>query len=117
MDLTKPYADKFYESLKDCYKFHPLKYLQSYMAFMRPTQEILDSHIVKLVTIKGTIPDTEASYKKTLEENIEILIRCRTLRELAAKEKIQWPSWYVIWEKYYGDLKQLFCIDKLLFGY
>lgn len=50
---------------------------------MRPTQEILDSHIVKMVMIKGNVPDTQSSYKTMLEENIELLIRCKTLREMA----------------------------------
>jgi hypothetical protein len=56
---------------------------------MRPTQEILDSHIVKMVTIKGNIPDTDSAYKKVLEENIELLIRIKTLRELSTEEKME----------------------------
>lgn len=59
---------------------------------MRPTQEILDSHIVKMVTIKGNIPDTDSAYKKVLEENIELLIRIKTLRELSTEEKMEWLS-------------------------
>lgn len=89
MELTKPYADKYYEALKDFHKHHGWRYVESFMYAMRPTQEILDSHIVKLVTIKGNIPDTESAYKKALEENIELLIRCKTLRELALQEPLE----------------------------
>lgn len=83
LDLVRPYFDKYYEALKDFNKHHGFRYLESFMYTMRPTMEILDSHIVKMVTINGNVPDTDSSYKKQLEENIELLIRCKTLREMA----------------------------------
>lgn len=86
LELTRPYADKYYESLKDFNKYHSWKYMDSFIMFMRPSLEILDSHIVKMVTIKGNVPDTDGAYKKVLDENIELLIRCRNLRELALTE-------------------------------
>ena len=88
-DLTKQYADKYYEALKDFNKHHGWRYVESFIGAMRPTQEILDSHIVKMVTIKGNIPDTDSAYKKVLEENIELLIRIKTLRELSTEEKME----------------------------
>lgn len=88
-ELTKPYADKYYEALKDFNKHHSYRQLESFVMSMRPTQEVLDSHIVKMVTIKGNIPDTDSAYKKTLEENIELLIRIKTLREMAKDEPFE----------------------------
>lgn len=88
-ELTKPYADKYYEALKDFNKHFGYRQVESFIALMRPTHEILDSHIVKMVTIKGNIPDTDSAYKKTLEENIELLIRIKTLREMAMQEQIE----------------------------
>lgn len=85
-ELTKPYADKYYEALKDFNKKFSYRYTESFIALMRPTMEILDSHIVKMVIIKGNVPDTDSAYKKTLDENIELLIRCKTLRELAQQD-------------------------------
>jgi len=85
-DICKPYADKYYEELKDFDKKHSNKYVEAFMHNMRPTMEILDSHIVKLVAIKGNVPDTSSAYKKQLEENIELLIRCKTLREMAVQD-------------------------------
>jgi hypothetical protein len=87
-DLTKQYADKYYEALKDFNKHFGYRQIESFIALMRPTHEILDSHIVKLVTIKGNIPDIDSAYKKTLEENIELLIRIKTLRDLASQESL-----------------------------
>lgn len=80
LELTRPYADKYYEALRDFNKHHSWKYMDSFVYLMRPTQEILDSHIVKMVTVKGGVPDTEGAYKKVLEENVELLIRCKNLR-------------------------------------
>jgi len=56
---------------------------------MKPTMEILDSHIVKLVTIKGDVPDANSAYKQKLEVTIELLIRIQTLREMALKDQPQ----------------------------
>lgn len=53
---------------------------------MRPTMEILDSHIINLVKVNGNVPDTNSAYKKKLEENIELLLRAQTLREMAMDE-------------------------------
>lgn len=85
-ELTRPYADKYYEALKDFNQHHNYRYQESFISGMRPTMEILDSHIVKLVTIKLNVPDTNSAYLKQLEENIELLIRCKRLRELAAQD-------------------------------
>jgi hypothetical protein len=88
VELTNQYADKYYEALKDFNKHFSYRQVESFIAMMRPTHEIHDSHIVKMVTIKGNIPDTDSAYKKTLEENIELLIRIKTLRELASQESL-----------------------------
>ena len=85
-DLVQPYFDRYYEELKDFDKRHSNQYVNSFIRCMRPTMEILDSHIVKLVTIKGGVPDTNSAYKKKLEENIELLLRAQTLREMALKD-------------------------------
>ena len=82
----QPYFDRYYEELKDFDKKHSNQYVNSFIQYMRPTMEILDSHIVKLATIKGNVPDTNSAYKKKLEENIELLLRAQTLREMALKE-------------------------------
>lgn len=83
LDLVRPYFDMYYDALKDFNKHHSYKYLEAFVYAMRPVMEIQDSHIVKMVTIKGNVPDTDSAYKKVLEENIELLIRCKTLRELS----------------------------------
>ena len=82
----QPYFDRYYEELKDFDKRHSNQYVGSFIRHMRPTMEVLDSHIVKLVTIKGCVPDTNSAYKKKLEENLELLLRAQILRELALKE-------------------------------
>lgn len=86
LDLVRPYFDKYYEALRDFNTHHGYRYMETFIYAMRPVLEILDSHIVKMVTIKGNVPDTDSAYKKTLEENIELLIRCKTLRDLAQKD-------------------------------
>ena len=82
-DIVKPYFDLYYEELKVADSKYTTKFVEAFLGGMRPTMEITDSHIVKLVTIKGNVPDTNSAYKKQLEESIELLIRAKTLREMA----------------------------------
>lgn len=60
--------------------------MESFIYSMCPLDEITDSNIVKLVVVAGTIPDTDSAYKKQLDEQIELMIRCKTLKEMAMKD-------------------------------
>lgn len=87
-DICKPYFDMYYEQLKDLDGSFTTKFVEAFLHGMRPTMEITDTHIVKLVTLKGNIPDTNSAYKKQLEESIELLVRAKTLREMALEAKM-----------------------------
>ena len=53
IELVRPYINKFYEALPKIESEHGFKYLQSFNAYMLPSLEIEDSHIVKLLNIKS----------------------------------------------------------------
>jgi hypothetical protein len=63
-DLVKPYFDRYYEELKDLDGKQTTKFVEAFLHGMRPTMEITDAHIVKLVVIKGNVPDNNSAYKK-----------------------------------------------------
>lgn len=62
-DILQPYFERFYDELKDFDERHSNQYVNTFINLMMPKMEILDSHIVKLVTIKGNVPDTKSAYK------------------------------------------------------
>lgn len=82
-DLVEPYFDKYYEVLKDADGKYTTKFVEAFLHGMRPTMMISDTHIVKLVTLKVNVPDTNSAYKKQLEETIELMVRAKSLREMA----------------------------------
>lgn len=63
-EICKPYFDMYYEELKDADSKFTTKMVEAFLGGMRPTMEITDAHIVKLVTIKGNVPDNNTAYKK-----------------------------------------------------
>ena len=50
---------------------------------MLPRMEIEDEHIVKLVELKKETADTENLFRQKLQDGIEILLRCKTIRDYA----------------------------------
>ena len=44
---------------------------------------IEDRHIVKLISIKSLVPDTNKMYVKVLQNGIELLVKSRLVREKA----------------------------------
>ena len=50
---------------------------------MLPRKVIEDRHIVKLITIKSQVADTNAMFNGVLQDGIELLIRSKRIRELA----------------------------------
>jgi len=87
LDLVRPYFDKYYEALPDIESQHGYKYLQFFSNFMVPTLEIEDKHIVKLINIKSKVPDTNKVFQNILQDNIELLLRIKNVREFANAEK------------------------------
>lgn len=51
--------------------------------YMLPTMHITDAHIVKLVSLKAATPDLESNFSKSLQDGIEILVRCMEIRAFA----------------------------------
>jgi len=59
------------------------KYLDTFFTYMLPRMNIKDSHIVKLVTIKASIADTNSMFMNILQDAIELLIKSKKIREFA----------------------------------
>jgi hypothetical protein len=59
---------------------HGYKYLSFFASAMLPTDEIDDSHIVKLANIKSQVPDTNKVFMNILQDNIEVLLRSKNVR-------------------------------------
>ena len=66
VDVCQPYFDKFYEALPDLSAHHTYKYIETFFYSMLPRMRIEDRHIVKLMTIKSQVPDTNSMYMKVL---------------------------------------------------
>jgi len=64
---------------------HTYKYIETFFYQMLPRMHIKDEHIVKLMTIKTQVPDSNGMYNNVLQDGIELLIRSKTIREYAAK--------------------------------
>lgn len=62
---------------------HTFKYLDAFFTYMLPRMQIKDSHIVKLVTIKAGIADTNSMFMNILQDGIEMLIRSKRIRDFA----------------------------------
>ena len=58
---------------------------------MVPTLEIEDRHIVTLINIKSKVPDTNKVFMNILQDNIELLLRIKNVREFANDEK-KWTN-------------------------
>ena len=82
------YTDKFYEAL-DGTNFsqdHSYKYLQAFFGQMLPTAIIEDRHIVKVMQIKQSTPDTLGAYTNQLQDMLEKLLRCKRVRDKARED-------------------------------
>lgn len=82
LDLVRPYFDKYYEVLPLIESQHGYKYLQFFSNVMVPTLEVEDKHIVKLINIKSKVPDTNKTFMNILQDNIEMLLRIKNVREI-----------------------------------
>lgn len=82
-EVYLPYYDKFYDYLSDLHVDHTYKYIESFFYSLLPRKTIEDRHIVKLMTIKTQVADTNNMYMNVLQDGIELLIRSKTIREYA----------------------------------
>ena len=64
-------------------KDHVYKYMETFFYHMLPRMHVEDRHIVKLLTIKSQVPDTNSMYMNMLQDGIELLIRSKRIREMA----------------------------------
>ena len=82
LDLIRPYFDKFYEVLPLVYEKSTFKYVETFNSLL-PRMEINDSHIVKLIALKLQTPDNNTNFANLLNENIELVMRSKQIREYA----------------------------------
>ena len=87
IDTCTPFFDKFYDCLKDLYKAHTFKYIEIFFYALLPRMVIEDRHIVKLMTIKGEIPDTNSMFSNMLQDGIELLVRGKKIRAFAVTDQ------------------------------
>jgi len=87
LDLIRPYFDKFYEILPSLQQDHSQKYTEDFIFYLLPIFEIQNHHIVKLLTIKSEVPDSNTTFMNTLQDSIEKLIKCKKIREIAQNVK------------------------------
>jgi len=86
LDLCRPYFAKYYEVLPQMEAEHGYKYLSFFASAMLPTDEIDDSHIVALANIKSRVPDTNKVFMNLLQDNIEVLLRCKNVRAYSEEQ-------------------------------
>ena len=83
IEICTPYFDKFYDALSSLHKDHTYKYIETFFNLLLPRMQIEDSHIVKLMTIKSKVADTNNMYMLVLQDGIDNLIRSKVIREYA----------------------------------
>ena len=83
IDICAPYFDKFYDSLAELHSAHTYKYIEIFFSLLLPRMQIEDRHIVKLMTIKSKVADTNNMYMLVLQDGIDNLIRSKVIREFA----------------------------------
>jgi hypothetical protein len=84
VDDLDSFYDKFYEQVETLHVNHTFKFVSSFFFGMMPRMKIEDKHIVKLMTIKSQVADNNSMFMKVLQDGIELLIRSRKIREMAA---------------------------------
>ena len=83
LDVCSHFFDKFYDCLETMQDGHTYKYIETFFYSMLPRMQIEDRHIVKLMTIKSQVADTNSMYMNILQDGIELLIRSKKIRENA----------------------------------
>ena len=83
MDNYRVYAEEFYKCLPTFHQKHTYKYIETFFAYMLPTIEIEDKHIVALMQVKMSVPDTNAMYQNVLQDAIEKLLKMKRIREFS----------------------------------
>lgn len=83
LDIISPYFDKFYEVLPELSQKSPHRYFQTFFYSLLPTMQIADNHIVRLVSLKANTADQNKNFSSTLQDGIEVLIRCMEVRQFA----------------------------------
>jgi hypothetical protein len=83
LDIIEPYFDKYYQEIVRMQGLVGRAYLTSFFHSLLPTMQIQDAHIVRLVAIKANTPDSDTSFTNMLQDGIEVLIRCKEIREFA----------------------------------
>ena len=84
LDLIRPYFDKFYEVLPHIYEKSTFKYVENFYTLL-PRMEIKDEHIVKLLALKLQTADNNTNFANLLNENLELVMRSKQVREYALK--------------------------------
>ena len=85
LDLIRPYFSKFIDFLPVLYEKKSFKSVESYFHSLLPRLEIEDEHIVKLLSLKISIPDNNTNFANLVSEGIELMLRSKEVREYAEK--------------------------------
>ena len=83
VDELAPFYERFYDSLALMEDGHTYKYLSKYFYAMLPRMQITEQHIVKLMTLKTQVADTNSAWINILQDGIELLLRSKRIREFA----------------------------------
>ena len=83
LDICEPYFDKYYEVIAQIYQETSTRYFENFFFYMLPKMIIKDAHIVKLCSIKANTSDLDSNFAKELQDGIEMLLRCKEIREFS----------------------------------
>jgi len=62
------------------------KKFEGFFYSMLPRLDVKDAYIVRLVCLLQEVPDTDAMFADILRDGLDILIRIKQIRALAARE-------------------------------
>jgi len=83
MAECEPFFDRFFTEINNVSAQHTHKNLESWFFSLLPRMKIEDSHIVKLLQLKARVADNNAKLSNMLQDGIEIMVRSKTIREIA----------------------------------
>ena len=65
------------------YQKCPHRYVEGFFYTFLPRLDVKDEHIVRMMSMKLSTPDSQTKFTNHLDEGIELLIRTKEVRALA----------------------------------
>jgi len=86
IDIIEPYFEKFFDELVRQNQLTTHKKFESFFWSLLPRMRVNDHYIVRLVSILQDTPDIENTFRETLRDGIDSLVKTQQIRAFAQNE-------------------------------